>query len=225
VAEGDWYGGWVELHVQATGATAEAGLSLDSDAVRAVVLGEWGATAAELGAATNRLIAGLRVPKFASEHAEAVGRELQALRRERERARDGRQAAADGPPACRECGGTGRVTVALCGSVWEGRLVNHRTPEGAEYAYPISGAVSCDDCEAGRQLAQAQQSKPAGKKRLRTRAAHTRLLGGADGKVLWEEFERQRAARAREEAPPGAPLGELFAGLVAKARRGESGGF
>lgn len=82
----NWFADWVGVYCTATGADGRAADMLRANV--AIVVEHWKATPAELGEVTNRLISSCRVPKFANEHIDAIGKELVALRTERKAAAD-----------------------------------------------------------------------------------------------------------------------------------------
>lgn len=186
------YFGWVRLHCLATAANAEASASLVSEVARRSINGI-DATAGELGECTQRLLDGLRVPKFASEHVEAVLRELRSLRAERATATapDHSEEYYDAP-RCRLCGGDGLVAVPVARCVWQGRLVDFPGMRSV-----LTGAALCDErsCAKGREV----RDKEARRDRPRaTYTAYCRRFGGVDLAALLAEYERGLATAARK---------------------------
>lgn len=185
------YFGWVRLHCEATGANVDASASLSSAVVRQCFAG-LGATAGELGECTTRLIAGLRVPKFPSEHAESVLRELTFLRSERasDAAPDHSDAYYDSP-RCGLCGGDGLVAVPIPQCVRYGRLL----PRPGSRAVEI-GAVLCDaaECARGRE---AQVKESAREKPRPSYGAYCRRFGGLDLVGMLAAHERERMTEVR----------------------------
>jgi hypothetical protein len=208
----DWFAGWVKLHCVATGADAAAARTLLAN--RDLMTGHWRATAAELGEVTTRLVAGMRVPKFANEHTDAVGGELHHLRQER--ASLARPAPpGDFPPACRACGGSGLATVPLV----DPRRPSRSFVEGRRLvlamgykAVPTMAAV-CDEpgCVAGPRV------KGRGMYVLSWLNAHY----GCDLVGLLREHERGQARAARTRPAfrdgSGGVWDDLVASLRAKA--------
>lgn len=219
---------WVVQHCEATAAGTEAAGSLLAPATRRA-FAEWGATAAELGEVTYRLISERRVPKFANEHAEAVASELLALRRERAAAERPDPAAAypiggavAPGPECRWCRDTGLVTVPLYLCV----EVPHNDPPRL-VPYPgyrdvLTGSVLCDrpGCEPGYRVRGAEG------KAARPRPTLTKYLqrfGGVNVVRLLEEHERAVVAHARRTAPKGVP--DEYAPVIARLRARANGTF
>lgn len=216
----DEFDGWVALHCEATAASAEAAASLLTS--RAVFVADWSATAAELGECTRRMLRNLRVPKWANEHAEAVGRELMALRRERDaRPQVDFSAGAPEPPRCPLCGGSGLVAVPhpLC------VLRPHDGPPALGH-YPgtrmvVTGAVLCDapDCEPGRDARHREA------KRDRPRLALNRYLaalGHVDAVGMLRQFERDQAAACRRAGGRRAGTWDELIGEIQKRNRKEA---
>lgn len=209
----EWYVEWAELHCQATGADNAALRALLSEPVRAVLVAQGGATAEELGSVTVRLLARHDTPKFANEHADAVGAELVRLREER------RVALLPGPvapagdfaPDCDACGGSGMAVVPVRACVFERRLVLH-----PELKMVVTGAVLCDrpGCEAGEAARQRERHRTDNKPR---RPALSRVSGalGCDPVALLRGYEREEAGRARRSGPRGA---DDWTRLVARIR-------
>lgn len=191
----DWFLGWVDSHCSITAAP---------DGTRAALLGSreafvdrWRATAGELAECTMRLVVGARVPKWANEHSNAVGAELNELRHERHRtaAAEGRQS----PGACDLCGGYGQVVVPVRDCVQGGRLVGHR-----DY-FPrriVTGAVLCDrpGCRKGQELREANSRRDADRRQMEM-LEYSRLVGvspqGLIGMLADEERAALFAARRR----------------------------
>ena len=153
-----WYAEWAGLHCDATGADAAAARSLLSDPVYAVLVVQGGATPEELGQVTVRLLARHDTPRFASEHADAVGAELVRLREERRLSLlPGPVApAGDFAPDCDDCGGSGLVVVPVRACVFERRLVLH-----PELRRILTGAVLCDrpGCVAGEAVRERERHR------------------------------------------------------------------
>jgi hypothetical protein len=201
---------WVRLHAQATGASPEAKLALGSDIVRDVILGA-GATGAELGEVTARLIRRGETPRWANEHGDAVVLELRALRAERAVAPvmehpPGDPTVFEGCPTCGD--GRGWVTVPHPLCVFQGRLCLH--PDNGKV---VTVAVICGTCEPGRRAAAAEQTRGVAEQRP-TLARYGRRVYGADGIRLLADYDRQRAAQARGGAPAGAGFRQMFPTLA-----------
>jgi hypothetical protein len=207
----DWFAGWVKLHCVSTAAGPDAARALLANRDNFVDL--WRATPGELGEVTFRLRGSFRTPKFASDHADAVGLELVRLREERALA--GRVAPnGDFAPSCEACGGSGLATIPVRACVWEGRLVLHR-----EYGKVLTGAVLCDrpGCLAG-QAAREKESAAKGRPPRPTLSACCRQAG-CDLVALLRGHERDLARRARESGASGAEdWGRTLASVEAKAR-------
>ncbi len=184
----DWFDGWVELHCEATAAGVDAARALLAN--RSLILGAaWHANQSELGEVTARLVAGCRVPKFANEHTDAIGKELVRLREER--SHDNRAApAGDFAADCPACGGSGLAVIPVRSCVWDRRLV-------LQHGRIITGAVLCDrpGCEAGR-ITREKETALADGRRRPTLSACERLMG-CDLVALLREYERDMAAKAR----------------------------
>lgn len=213
----EWYPDWVRLHCVATAADASAAKALLSEPVRFVLLAHGGATAEELGEVTVRLVAS-GVPKFANEHSDAVGRELNELRVERARGNVS-HAPGDDPPDCPACGGTGFAVVPVRKCVWQGRLVLH--PDSRRV---VTGAVLCDrpGCEAGRVARQKELALPA--ERRRATLDRAERAAGCDLVALLRAWEREQARLARGDGP-GEFAADLRHALAAvRARRGPNAG-
>lgn len=157
-----WYPEWVRHHCETTGAPAAA-----ADALllaEFVLLGDWQAEEIELWECTRRLVAGMRVPKFASDHGDAIGIELRTMRAARRQAEAEAAATARAPSRCEWCHGSGSVLVpnAHCVHRGGGRAVGH-----PRLGYFATVVVWCD-CEAGRFAAGRAQPYPAGPMTLAT---------------------------------------------------------
>lgn len=207
----DFFNEWLDLYCSGTGS---------GPAVRAVLLAarhtitvEWGASAAELGECLSRLVAGCRVPAFATEVTNALGRELRELRAERADA--GRPDHSDAyyeAPKCELCGGTGLVTVPLAGCVWQGRIVCAKNTKRV-----LTGAVLCDlpDCARGR-AAREREGKRDGPGRP-TYSRYCARFGGLHLAEMLRQFEREVAAACRQR-PIRGPEEAEFAALVARIK-------
>lgn len=209
-----WYVEWVELHCEATGADNTTLKALLSPLVYAVLAGDGGATPEELGQVTVRLLARHETPKFANEHADAVGLELVRLREDRRAALLPAPVAAAGDfaPDCDACGGSGLVVVPVLACVRGGRLYLHR-----DSGRVVTGAVLCDrtGCSAGFAARERERHRTDSRPRRPTLTQADRVAG-CDLLQLHREFERQQAARRASAAPAAA--GEHWAALVAALR-------
>lgn len=192
--------GWVALHRAATGASDDAERSLVENRA---TFAAWAATPGELGECTHRLMVGLRVPRFANEHVQAVGRELLALRAERDAfARPDHSDEYYETPRCPLCGGDGLVTVPLPKCVWQGRLVCFPGTRVVR-----SGPVLCDEpqCVKGRKVRdeEGKRDKP-----RPTYTAYCRRFGGIDLAGMQRQYERGLVTAAEKlPADPKASAG------------------
>lgn len=223
------YETWVGQHCEATGATVEAGVSLLAPASRRA-FAEWDATTGELGECTYRLIRGRRVPKFASDHAEAVARELLQYRAEVAADRRNDTATADPigsaiaiGPRCRWCRDSGLVTVPL----WCCVEVPHHAPPRLVphpgYRAVLTGSVLCDapECAPGR--AARDVAGRANKPRPGLRKYLSRF-GGVNVVELLERHDREVVEHARRTAPRGpCPFAEVFARMRARVENARTG--
>lgn len=204
---------WVAHHCEATGADIKPATTLLAN--RGVFVADWRATAAELAECTRRLVAHRKVPRWANEHTDAVGRELKQLREER--AGDDKpdhSAAYYEAPKCALCGGSGLVAVPLPKCVSQGRLMVH--PGG--YAGVLTGAVLCDErgCAAGQAARDREGRVERPRPSLRAYLTH---FGGHDLVALLRLAEREKAARARRGAPANDGWSALLARIAARVQR------
>ena len=220
-----WYPEWVSRHCDATGADAAAARALLSEPVYEVLVSNGRATPGELGEVTVRLLARHGTPKFANEHADAVGLELVRLREDRRRAALPPPAAApgDAPPDCPACGGSGLATVPLPACVRVERAggadVAFIVPH-PEYRRVLTGAVLCDrpGCAAGEVVVARERHRADKKPRRPTLTQAERAAGGADLPALLREYERRQAARCRASGPPDSAWAALVDSLTRKGR-------
>jgi len=215
----DWYAEWVRLHCQATGADAAAARALLSEIVRAVLL-NGGTTSEELGEVTARLVTRHETPKFANEHADAVGLELVRLREERRVATLPGPAAAPGnfAPDCPACGGSGLVVVPHARCVWQGRLVVH--PDQGKL---VTGAALCDGpgCAAG-EVARTKERARVDNPPRRPTLSQVRRHHGCDVLAMLRQHERDQAAAARRRTGPAGDFPAMAAILERAKRRADA---
>lgn len=218
----DWYTEWVQLHVQATGADAAAVRALLSPPVHEVLVGTAGATAEELGTVTVRLIARHETPKFPSEHADAVGKELERLRAERraEMLPEAPAAPGDFAPDCDACHGSGLATVPDPRCLWHGRVVLARSSR----TY-MTTAVLCDRpaCRAGEAARQREAARMDDRPARPTLRAFARIHGVDDPVALHRGYEREQARTARRRYAAGHDEWLLLVASIQK-RALEAGG-
>lgn len=210
---------WAKYHCELTAASAEVGVSLVASS--AVFTETWGATYAELCECTVRLLRGLRVPKFANEHAEAVARELMALRSEAvAESRPDHSAAYYESPKCLLCGGSGFVPVPhwLCVA----QPVNDK-PRLVPYPGTkrlVTGVVLCDrpGCERGDRV-RALESKRDNPRP--TFGRYLRLFGGLDVREMLRAHERSVAEHCRRRGGDGdAGFGAVVARIKQRVEQG-----
>lgn len=196
-----WYFSWVDFHRKATAANADAvaALIVNED----IATGIWEATKEELEECTKRLIRTRRTPKFANEHADAIGTELVVLRSERQRA--GFIAATPtGPSDCPNKCFRGILTAPLPQLVRDGKT-------GRDLARQTC-AVLCDVCQCGKAeiVAQDRVEQCAApeerwkKKKLMTLTQYLVRTGGVDGVYMLREHETRVMLRMKDER------GEVF---------------
>lgn len=209
---------WVELHCEATAASAEAAVALLAN--RAIFLNSWQASYAELSECTSRLIAKRRVPKFANEHSDAIGNELHHLRLERTaEARPDHSKAFYVAPRCDLCHGTGFVSVPHPECVCQ---PSHSAPSLRFYPGTkrvVTVAVLCDrpECVPGRTA----REKEIHRKHPRpTLSRYLARFGGLDVLSMLREHERgELAAVKRRPATTPPAFAEVFARLKARVEQ------
>jgi hypothetical protein len=183
---------WCAYHVRATGADDKTLETLITD--QSIIAGEaWGATAEELTAVTNGLIARCKVPRFPNEHISAVGIELMRLRDERN-ARDRQQRQQSDPEECAACDGTGFATIPTRACVWNGEI---QCLIGTSRV--STGAVLCDrpGCAAGRRTRDSESRRTDDRPRQMILSKAESIAGVRDLPGLLREYERNRAAAIR----------------------------
>lgn len=190
-----WYFGWVAYHQKKTAANPEAVAALIE--CEDIATDIWEATSEELHECTRRLVATARTPRFANEHADAIGTELVVLRRER--VRDGfmmpepGQVTTDCPWSCN----AGLLFGPLPWIVREYPNVCRKWLQTC--------AILCDQCPRGLAEIAAQQRVAAcaapdekwKSKTLRTMTEYLDRIGGRDAITILRDFEAKRAADAR----------------------------
>jgi hypothetical protein len=202
---------WLSYHLLATGSQSKADVADSLLANQDIIAGPtWGASLVELMECSRRLVATCRVPGFADEHLKAVGLELIALRKDASRAASEFRRPIPNGPKCPTCDGDGWVTVPLVRCVWHGQLVTYRDRDGLDHGYVPTGAVTCDDCDAGRRERDIEadrvnkmRAKFSGATGRPTYTQYTALVNGADGVALLKEHERQRRAVNVGDEIPG----------------------
>jgi hypothetical protein len=187
-----WYFEWVDFHRKATAANAEAVAALIS--AREIAIDIWQSTSDELHQCTKRLVATRRTPKFANEHADAIGTELVTLRAERERAGFMVAVQPTGPSDCpMRCEG-GELIAPMVDAVKAGKVS------------PVC-VVLCDMCQRGKAeiIAQDRKKNQAGptkedawkKKTLMTLSKYIERCNGVDGIAMLRQHEAECAAKIR----------------------------
>lgn len=194
----DWFDGWIEHHCDATAAGADAMRMLML--ARSAFVEDWDASEIELRECTRRLIAGMRVPKFANEHSDAIGRELIAMRKERDR--ESVQRSVDRAEVCHQCDGLGWVEVPHPKCVFNGQLALH--PDAKRI---VTVSVMCECPEGIRQnrADELRAEHPDNKlsattlraPRRMTLDVWRRLTRGADGIGLLSVYRRKQVDRNR----------------------------
>lgn len=196
----DWFPEWVQNHCTATGADAKAHAALLAN--REAFVDRWHATPIELGEVTVRLVERGRVPKFANEHSDAVGRELNELRVERAACAVDRPG--DFAPDCPACGGSGIATVPHPLCVLRTGSADWKVRPHPEQRKVVVVGVLCDrpGCEAGR-VARGKESQGGGKggadeRPRRPLLSQAERHHGCDLVALLRDHERDSARLARD---------------------------
>jgi hypothetical protein len=216
----DWFNEWVGVYCDLTGSGDKVRTVLLAN--RHTVTAEWRATAAEMGHAAVRLVAGGRVPAFPTEVTNALRAELHALREEAARlprpdpASQFRLGTAPAGPRCRLCGDSGWVTVPV-------RACVEVPADGPPRIVYFPGtrqvptrAVLCDrpGCDPGA-AARAAEDRSDRKAKRPTLGAYQREFGTVNVPALYEAYEAAVAAACRElpefdgRAGTGAALGRI----------------
>lgn len=192
-----WYFQWVDFHRKATAANTDAvaALIVNED----IAIGIWEATSEELHECTKRLVSTRRTPKFANEHADAVGTELVSLRGERTRAgfmvhRPEPHSANACPMRCER----GVLFAPMPHVIREGK---------AGRALLKTCAVLCDQCQFGlaeiaaqdqlEKLASPVKEEAWKKKKLCTLSRYFERTNGVDGIAILRQYEAERTAKMK----------------------------